>query len=109
MRNVCVKIICGVMVLVAIYLQFGRNPDVCSSYGMRTDNYYEENISVIANKLLIIDKEKCNEEIIQRCKNNTYHSIKFGFDRGMPDTWKVTVYTNRTALKLGHASFSFEF
>ena len=109
MKNMGCKVIWVVSVLFGIYLQFGRNPDICSSYGMRSNNYYEENIAVVANKLFILDKEDCKEEIIQRCKDNNYKSIKFSFDGGMPDKWRVTVYTNRTALKLGNSSFSFEF
>ena len=102
-------VICISVVMMVIYLQFGRNLDVCSSYGMRGSNYYEKNITILANKLFILNEKNCKKEIIQRCKDNNFNSIRFRFDGGMPDKWRVTVYANCIALKLRDESFSFEF
>lgn len=106
-KKVIPILIVVVLVVIGIYLQFGREIDVYNSFGSRAGNYYEEDITVIANQLYIVDTEKCKAEIIKKCTDNSFRTIRFNFENGLPDKWTVRVYPNRIAWKLGKESFCF--
>lgn len=48
------------------YLQFGRDMDVYGSHAMTADNYHEERLTVVVNKLYVEDQKVCAEEIVKR-------------------------------------------
>lgn len=68
MRKGCLIAIIIIMGSFLGYLQYGRDMDVCSSLGISSDNYYEERLTVVTNKLYISDQKTCAEKIIERCK-----------------------------------------
>ena len=39
------------------YLQFGRDMDVYGSHAMTADNYHEERLTVVVNKLYVADQK----------------------------------------------------
>ena len=47
------------------YLQFGRDMDVYGSYAMTADNYHEERLIVVLNKLYVADQKACAEKIVK--------------------------------------------
>ena len=47
------------------YLQFGRDMDVYGSYAMTADNYHEERLTVVLNKLYVADQKACAEKIVK--------------------------------------------
>ena len=86
-------IIC--MTIGFLYLQYGRDVNVTSSMSLSSDNYYEMELTVVANKLFIIDKQRFAEEMIERCIDNDFHDIKFSYDMmGYPNRLQINVYLN---------------
>ena len=54
-----VKIILPILILFAgilLYLQFGRDVEVISTTSTTSDQFYEQGMTVVANKLIIPDK-----------------------------------------------------
>lgn len=75
------------------YLQFGREIDVGNSFSMNSSNYKQERINVILNKLIVTDcKEEIADTIIKKTLDNDFHTIRFNFDSGYPNTLNVSVY-----------------
>lgn len=83
------------IVLILAYLQFGRDVRIVSSIINSSDDYYEQKLTIVANKLFILDKDKFAEEMIERCIDNDFHEIMFSYDlNGYPDRIEITVYLN---------------
>lgn len=91
------------------YLQYGRDMDVCSSLGISSDNYYEERLTVVTNKLYISDQKTCAEKIIERCKKNNFKSVRFSYDQSIPNALYVDVYSSRKQAEKGKQMFSFSY
>ena len=86
-------IIC--MITGFLYLQYGRDVKVTSSMNFSSGNYYEMELTLVANKLFIIDKQRFAEEMIERCIDNNFHDIKFSYDMmGYPNRLQINVYLN---------------
>ena len=93
-RNWTWVILFGIVLLLA-YLQFGRDVRVIFSMLMSSDQYYEQKLTIVANKLFILDKDKFAEEMMERCLDNDFHEMKFSYDlNGYPDRIEITVYLN---------------
>ena len=61
------SLIIGTTVILGVcfgYLQYGRDMDITGSYIVSFDDYEEERLSVVANKLYVTDRKACAEEII---------------------------------------------
>ena len=67
------------------YLQYGRDMDVYGSYAMTADNYHEERLTVVVNKLYVADQKVCAEEIVKRCRENSFKSVRFSYDQSIPN------------------------
>lgn len=67
------------------YLQFGRDMDVYGSHAMTADNYHEERLTVVVNKLYVEDQKVCAEEIVRRCRENSFKSVRFSYDQLIPN------------------------
>ncbi len=86
-------IIC--MITGFLYLQYGRDVKVISSMNFSSGNYYEMELTLVANKLFIIDKQRFAEEMIERCIDNNFYDIKFSYDMmGYPNRLQINVYLN---------------
>ena len=81
------------------YLQWGRQMDVSSSSGFGSDNHYELRVSVILNTLVVTDQQKCAEQIFEKCRDNSFHSVRFSYDIQIPHALSVTclLYTSDAA------------
>ena len=77
------------------YLQFGRDMDVYGSHAMTSDNYHEERLTVVVNKVYVEDQKVCAEEIVKRCRENSFKSVRFSYDQSIPNALYVTVYCKR--------------
>ena len=77
------------------YLQYGRDMDVYGSYAMTADNYHEERLTVVVNKLYVADQKVCAEEIVKRCRENSFKSVRFSYDQSIPNALYVTVYSSK--------------
>ena len=91
------------------YLQYGCDMDVYSSHAMTEDNYHEERLTVVVNKLYGEDQKVCAEEIVKRCRENSFKSVRFSYDQSVPDALYVTVYASKRQAAKGTQMFSFSY
>lgn len=63
-------------------------PDVINSISFNRD----ENLTVIANCDVIEDKEEFAWKLIEMCRENAFHTIKFSTDRGYATSIDMRVY-----------------
>lgn len=91
------------------YLQRGRQMDVSSSSGSSSDNHYELRVSVILNTLVVTDQQKCAEQIFEKCRDNSFHSVRFSYDIQIPHALSVTVYKNQKDAESGNPAFRFSY
>ena len=91
------------------YLQFGRDMDVYGSHAMTADNYNEERLTVVVNKLYVADQKACAEEIVKRCRENSFKSVRFSYDQSIPNALYVTVYASKRQAERGKQMFSFSY
>lgn len=98
------------IITILAYWQFGREATVKSSISNVSENCYEQNLTVIANKLFVYDKEKFTEQLLERCLDNSFHDILFSYDiTGYPDKICISVYTNSLSYSLGIESFKIQY
>ena len=84
--------------------------DVYGSHAMTADNYHEERLTVVVNKLYVEDQKVCAEEIVKRCRENSFKSVRFSYDQSIPNALYVTVYASkRQAAKGTQQMFSFSY
>lgn len=109
-------IICIVLVLIIVYgsLWYYHSLNngimgIYSTHSITLGNYQEENIIVIVNKLYIKDISACAEEILEKCRNNTFKNIIFKYDKSIPNELHVTVYRTKQDLKKQKILFSFSY
>lgn len=91
------------------YLQFGRDMDVYGSHAMTADNYHEERLTVVVNKLYVADQKACAEEIVKLCRENSFKSVRFSYDQSIPNALYVTVYASKRQAERGKQMFSFSY
>ena len=70
-------------------------PDVISSIKMNQD----EMLTVVANRNQIENKEEFAKLLIQMCKENSFHTIKFSTDRGYATSLHMRVYLWRDKIE----------
>lgn len=111
-RKRTIIIVITILLLLAgilFYLQWGRQMDVSSSSGSGSDNHYELRVSVILNTLVVTDQQKCAEQIFEKCRDNSFHSVRFSYDIQIPHALSVTVYKNQKDAESGNSAFSFSY
>ena len=107
-----ISLIIGIIMVISGclgYLQYGRDMDVYGSYAMTADNYHEERLTVVVNKLYVADQKVCAEEIVKRCRENSFKSVRFSYDQAIPNALYVIVYGSNWQVKNGKALFSFSY
>ncbi len=81
-------------------------PDAVSSVSSDGWQY----LNVVANSDRIDDKEVFARKVIQMCRENSFHSIRFSTDiNGYPSGLCITVYLNRKDLEKGRQVCEIEF
>lgn len=83
--------------------------DVYGSHAMTADNYHEERLMVVVNKLYVEDQKVCAEEIVRRCRENSFKSVRFSYDQSIPNALYVTVYSSKQQAEKGIQMFSFSY
>lgn len=63
-------------------------PDVISSMKINRD----EILTIVANRDQIEDKEEFAKLLVEKCKNNSFQSVKFSTDYGYPTSLDLRVY-----------------
>ena len=72
-----------------------EEPDVVNSISMNKDQYF----TVVANRDKIENKEEFAKLLIQMCKENSFHTIKFSTDRGYATSLHMRVYLWRDKIE----------
>lgn len=94
-KRIC--IVCVIMVFVIMMgyhfekksnEEISMEPDVVSSISMNRDQY----LTVVANRDRIEDKEEFAKLLVQMCRDNSFHTIKFSTDRGYATEIHMQVY-----------------
>ena len=102
-------IVIGVIILSFIYLQWGRNIEVCNTQVETGNDYCKQKITIIANRVWISDKEKFGYDMIQKCRDNSFDKIRFSYDLEQHHELIIKVYTNRIGYNVGKLSFTVYF
>lgn len=95
--------------LLCLYLQYGRDMDVYNTISTTSSNYHEERITVIANRLFIVEREQYADYILQKCRENSFQNIRFSYDRSKPNALYAEVYLSEYAIKHGKPVFAFSY
>lgn len=93
------------IVLCLVYLQWGRGVEVCNTQLRTSSDYCEQNITVIANKVWIGNREKFGHDMIQKCIDNSFDKILFSYDLQRPNELVIQVYTNKIGYSMGEPDF----
>ena len=56
---------------------------------MTADNYHEERLTVVVNKLYVADQKICAEEIVKRCRENSFKSVRFSYNQSIPNALTI--------------------
>lgn len=91
------------------HLQFGREMDVYNGHSSMSGGFHEERLNIVVNRLIVADKEKCAEEIIKKCRDNSFHSVRFSYDISVPNALFVAVYLSEYQVKSGNPAFTFSY
>lgn len=90
-----------------IYLQYGRDVSVVNSNLSLSGEFYEQRLTIVANKLFITDKEQFAKEMIERTIDNSFRDMMFSYDiPGYPNRIEISVYTNELSRKLFEKNFT---
>lgn len=82
----------------SFYLQWGQEMEICNTTSETANNYYSLDITIIAHRLYIRDKEKFAESAIQKCVENSWKDIRFSYDlSGYPNELNIDVYMSNCA------------
>ena len=106
---VCVIIMFGIM---SRYLFFffseediPMEPDVVSSISVDREQY----LTVVANRDKIEDKEEFAELLVQMCRENSFHTIKFSTDRGYSTGLHMRVYLHEEDIEKGNVVMEIDY
>lgn len=105
-RIISIRIVC-IIILLCCYLQFGRKMEVYNSTSFTAANYCEEHLNVVVNRLIVLDKRKVAEEIIDHCWKNDFKNVIFSYDVEYPNKLEVSVYLSKWNARKGKEVFSF--
>lgn len=95
----------AVLIVYLYYMQFCREPYICSSSILSNQMM----LTVVSNKLYILDRKAFAEKIIKKCIDNDCKGVKFSYDISIPNSLDVTVYSSKVQLQLGNPEFSFSY
>ena len=92
------------------YLQFSRIPTVNNVITHSDSSGYASDLTITANKLVILNRNKLQKKIISHIINNDFENMLFSYDViGYPRECTVTVYANALTKKLGIPVLTFRY
>ena len=80
-------------------------PDVVSSISVNREQY----LTVVANRDKIEDKEEFSELLVQMCRENSFHTIKFSTDRGYVIGIHMKVYLHEDDIENADAVMEIDY
>lgn len=83
-----------------------RRPKIVSSITTMDTAY----LTVVANKIYIVDQEALAREILEMCRENAFDDIKLTTeDKAYPHTLYISVYQNESQLNEGKELLSIKY
>lgn len=101
MKRKVIILISGIILV--LFFQFGMDVRAINSMRVSSNDGNTEHITILANKIFIIDKESFAEYLIQRRIDNSYREIIFIDD--FPKELEIDVYTNWFTWKISHKNY----
>lgn len=89
------------------YLQYTRDMEIYSSRISSGSESQEEYLSVVLNKIFVMDKKETAEDILRKIKDNSFRNFKFSTDFGAPTELTVDAYLNQNDAENGSELFTF--
>ena len=80
-------------------------PDVVGTFSINRD----ENLTVVANRENIEDREAFARELLQMYKNDSFHSTKFSTDRGYATSLDMNIYLWNEGIEDGVSVMTVEY
>ena len=114
MKKKMIAVISGAIILmVAAGSIYGKtssdrkpgDPDVVGSFAMNRD----ENLTVVANRDKITDREAFAKQLLQMCRDNSFYSIKFSTDQGYATSLDMNVYSWKEDIENGEPVMRVEY
>lgn len=99
------------VVLVVSFFKAGNNKEmdcvntITNSYG----NGCDARLSIILYQNKIEDELEVAKEIIKKCEENSFKTIKFSYDMRIPNELDVNVYLSEKDFEEGNKAFSFNY
>lgn len=109
-KKILLTSLCLLFAVSILYLQFSRRPTVFRAVTNQTPDGYCSELTILANKLVICNKNKLEADLIEHIQNNDFKNMMFSYDvMGYPKECSVTVYANKWTKKLGIPAFTFRY
>lgn len=107
------KIVGGLVGVIAVFVLIGTLrgerlsgiPDAINSFNFNGDLH----LSVVANEKNIEDKAALAVKIIDMCRNNEFHTIKFSYDIEYPASLSISVYESRKGFEKNEVLFHIDY
>lgn len=101
-RKLFLIIFFALFFLYILYLQFGRPATIHNITTTKTSEGYACHITIIANKLIIFNKNKLQEYLLQKIQSNSFDNILISKEVLTNITeLHVSVYANELMRRLG--------
>ena len=114
MKKKIIAVISGTAILIiaagSIYGKFESShkegePDVVGTFSVNRD----ENITVVANREDIEDREAFARKLLQMYKDDSFHSTKFSTDRGYATSIDINIYLWKEDIEDGESVMTAEY
>lgn len=69
----------------------------------------DENLTVVANRDEITDREAFAKQLLQMCRDNSFYSIKFSTDQGYATSLDMNVYSWKEDIENGEPVMRVEY
>ena len=114
MKRSIIAVISGAVILIiaakSIYMKSEAGhkkgePDVVGTFSINRD----ENITVVANRKNIEDREAFARELLQMYKDDSFHSTKFSTDHGYATSLDMYIYLWKEDIEEGESVMTAEY
>lgn len=103
------RIILLLFLLLIFYLQFFRPIHIISSSIYSSSNECEQNFTINANKLFILNKESFAKKLLNQYQTDSLHKIKLSRDLATSRTITFNVYVNSFFKLCNHINFTINY
>lgn len=104
------KLLIFSLILILLYLQYGRTPVVNHSITNKHADGYETTLTITVNKLFVLCKKQLAKSLIQKTQENLFDNMHFSYDiLGYPNQVTMIIYANRLTYALNLPAFTFKY